>query len=156
MEQNTTNSPMPSLSRGRAEDAVKLDIMPLEINMEGVGVIGFGTGGPGGGGGLGMGGEWGTIPAFELDNIPMVKSYTPMPYPEEAEIQGVLEFRVRVHIIIDEEGRTYPVRIIHNPLPSTNEKIMKLASSFVFSPPTRLGVPVRADYEFPLLMKKYN
>jgi hypothetical protein len=157
MEQNSQDSPMPSLTRANDEDPVKLDFMPLEVNMDAIGVSGFGTGGPGGvgGDGLGMGwGVWGTVALPELDNIPMVISAPPLGYPPEVEDQGVLEFRVRLHIIIDEEGRTYPVRILRNPFPSINKKILEFASEVLFTPPTKQGVPVRAEYEWPLLINK--
>ena len=156
MEQNASDSPMPSLTRANAEDPIKLDLMPLEVDMEAVGVSGFGTGGPGGSGGLGMGmgGEWGTVSLPELDKIPMVISAPLIKYPEEALDRNIPEFRVLLHIIIDEVGRTYPVRIIQNPFPSMNEEIMIYASNVIFTPPTRMGAPVRAEYAWPLLIRK--
>lgn len=162
MEQNAPGSAMPSLTRAYAEDPVRLDFMELEVdmdvNIEAVAVSGFGTGGPGGGGGRGLGmgggGEWGTVSLSELDNIPMVQSAGIMSYPEEAIDQNILKFEVLLHIIIDEMGRTYPVRIMQNPFPSMNEEIMKYASAVVFTPPTRQGAPVRTEYAWPLLIKK--
>ncbi|MBN1832196.1 MAG: energy transducer TonB [Deltaproteobacteria bacterium] len=154
VEQNTTDSPMPSLTKGNAEDPVKLDVMALEVNMDdAIGVSGFGTGGPGGGGGLGWGGgEWGTVVLSELDGIPMVRSAPLLYYPQEAVDQNILEFKVMLHIVIDEEGRAYPVRIVQNPFPSMNDEILEFVSAVRFTPPTRLGVPVKTEYLWPLLM----
>ena len=156
MEQNAQSSPMPSLTRANAEDPIKLDLMPLEVVMEAVGVSGFGTGGPGGGGGLGIGGggNWGAVALPQLDNIPMVQSAGILPYPEEAIDRNIQEFEVLLHIVIDEVGRTYPVRIMQNPFPSMNAEIMMWASKVVFTPPTRLGAPVRTEYAWPLLIRK--
>jgi protein TonB len=155
-QQGTPNSAMPSLHRENFEDPVKLDIMEMEVDMEGIGISGFGTGGPGGGGGLGPGGGgyWGTVALPELDNIPMVRSAGIISYPEEAIDQNILEFEVLLHIIIDEVGRTYPVRILRNPFPSMNEEIMKYTAGVIFTPPTKLGAPVRTEYAWPLLIKK--
>jgi protein TonB len=167
MEQNTPSLPMPSLTRANVEDPVELDVMELEVDMEAVGISGFGTGGPGGGGGLGGGGgggwgTWGTVALSELDNIPMVRSApllapddsNPLQgLPKEAIDQNILEFEVLLHIIIDEEGRTYPVGILRNPFPSMNEEIMKFAAGVLFTPPTKGGGPVRTEYAWPLLIK---
>jgi len=157
MEQNTQRSPMPSMTKAYAEDPVKLDIMPLEVDMEAVGVSGFGTGGPGGGGGDGLGrgwGGWGTVSLPELDTIPMVISAPPMEYPEEAFDRNILEFRVELHIVIDEVGRTYPIRILRNPFPSINKEILEFTSEVRFTPPTKQGVPVKAEYLWPVVFQK--
>jgi hypothetical protein len=156
---------MPSLVMANAEDPVKLDIMELEVDMEDVVISGLGTGGPGGGGGDGLGGGggdglgsgWGglgTVSLPELDKTPMVISAPPMAYPEEALDQGILEFKVELHIVIDEMGRTYPVRVLRNPFPSINEEILEFASVVRFTPPTKQGIPVKAEYLWPLVFKK--
>jgi protein TonB len=164
MEQNAQSSPMPSLALGNVEDPVDMGGMGLDLDIKLDGIVGYGAGGPGGfgtgggpggfGDGLGGGGEWGTVSLPELDNIPMVRSAGIISYPKEAIDQNILEFRVLLHIIIDEVGRTYPVRILRNPFPSMNEEIMKFAAGVLFTPPTRLGTPVRAEYAWPLLIKK--
>jgi outer membrane biosynthesis protein TonB len=166
MEQNAQDSPMPSLTRANAEDPVKLDFMALEVNMDGIGVSGFGigAGGPGGSGGLGWGGgAWGTIALSELDNIPMMRSAPLLRsdddnpllgWPKEAVDQNISQFVVQLHIAIDEEGRTYPIRIIQNPFPTMNEEILEFVSDVLFTPPTRLGVPVKTDYLWDLLIKR--
>jgi hypothetical protein len=165
MEQNAQDSPMPSLTRANAEDPVKLDFMALEVDMDAVGVSGFGTGGPGGGGGLGIwgGGGWGTIALSELDNVPMIRSAPLLRpdddnpllgWPKEAADQNIQEFVVQVHVAIDEEGRTYPIRIVRNPFPSMNAEILEFVSAVLYTPPTRMGVPVKTEYLWPLLIKR--
>jgi hypothetical protein len=157
---------MPSLTKGNAEDPVKLDLMALEVNMDdAIGVSGFGTGGPGGGGDLGDwgGGTWGTVTLSELDNIPMVRSAPPVKadddnpllgWPKEAVDQNISEFVVQVHIAIDEEGRAYLIRIVKNPFPSTNNEILDFVSAVRFTPPTRMGIPVKAEYLWPLRLTR--
>ena len=158
-QEGTQDSPMPSLVIANAEDLVKLDIMELDVDMGDVVISGFGTGGPGsyGGDGLGKGwgyrGGWRTFSLPELDNIPMVKSYPYMTYPEIAVKNNILEFEVRIYIIIDEEGKTYPDRIVQNPFPSINKEILKYVSGVKFFPPTKGGVQVRSEYIFNLLLK---
>jgi hypothetical protein len=169
MEQKAPDSPAPSLSRANAEDPVKLDIMELDLDMEavGIGVGGFGTGGPGGAGGfgdgLGGGSGWGTVALSDLDNIPMIRRNPILRYdddnpllgwPKEAVDQNIQQFVAWLHIAIDEEGRTYPIRIIQNPFPSMNNEILEYVSNVLFTPPTRMGVPVKTEYLWDLLLKR--
>jgi outer membrane biosynthesis protein TonB len=74
----------------------------------------------------------------------------PIIYPQEAIDEGVNEFEVLVQILIDQEGRTVPIRIVRNPYPSFEGDLHDFVSNVVFSPPTRLGVPVRAEYLWPI------
>lgn len=155
-QQGSPNSPRPSLARARVENPVELEIMDLDARIDAGSISGFGTGGPGRGDGLGDGpGGWGVVGFSELDNIPMVRGESTLrSYPEEAIAQNILEFRVKVHIIIDEKGETHPVRIITNPFPSMNEEIMRYVSTVLFTPPTRMGAPVKTEYIWPLLITK--
>ena len=150
----TSNSPRPSLARARVETPVELEVMDLVADIGAGSIGGIGTGGTGDGSGLGGGGGWEIVGLSELDNVPMVRSAGIMSYPAEAIKQNVLEFVVKIHIIIDQEGRTHPVRILNNPFPSMNSELMKYTSSVMFTPPTKLGVPVKAEYLWPLRMKK--
>jgi len=136
------------------ENPVELEVMNLVADIGAGSISGIGAGGMGDGSGLGGGGGWEIVGLSELDNIPMVRSAGIVSYPEEAIKQNVLEFVVKIHIVIDQEGRTHPVRILKNPFPSMNSELMKYTSSVMFTPPTKLGVPVKAEYIWPLRMKK--
>jgi hypothetical protein len=133
--------------------------MELEADMEGISISGLGTGGPGGSGGDGLGGSgdvwggWGTVSIPELDMIPMVISAPQTIYPKEALDQKIQEFKVKLHIVIDEAGKTYPISIIENPFPSMNKEILEFASGVRFTPPTFKGVPVKAEYLWPLIFQ---
>jgi hypothetical protein len=153
-QQGGPGSPRPSLARARVKTPVELEVMDLVADIGAGSIGGIGTGGTGDGSGLGGGGGWEIVGLSELDNIPMVRSASIMNYPEEAIKQNVQEFEVEIHIVIDENGRTHPIRILKNPFPSINSEIMKYTSTVMFTPPTKLGVPVKTEYLWPLLMKK--
>ena len=146
-----------SLVRGRMKSPVDLTIVNLETDIGDIGVGsmgGFGMGGTGGGSGLGDGSrDWEIVGLPELDNTPMIRSAIKIPYPKVAIDRNVQQFRVYVLVVIDEEGRTHPIRILKNPFPSINKEIMEFVSSAIFTPPTKQGVPVRAEYLWPLGVK---
>ena len=164
-KQGDPGSPLPSLAVTKVKEAVELEVMNLDVMAlegdiaaggkgkgTGGGMGGFGIGGTGDGFGSG-GGGWGTVGLSELDRIPIVRSAGIMAYPKKASDMNVQEFEVVVHIIVDEEGRTYPVRVIQNPFPSMNDDLIKYISSVRFTPPIKLGVPVKKEYAWPLLFK---
>jgi TonB family protein len=76
-------------------------------------------------------------------------------WPESLDDSAIDEFEVVFHILIDETGRVFPVRIVENSYPELNEELMEFASRVRFSPPTRLGVPVRTEYLWPVLYSRY-
>ena len=164
-QQGEPGSPLPSLELAKVENHVDLgvlniDVMDLEGDIVPGGMEGSGSGGMGGfgiggtGDGYGTGGGWGIVGLSELDRIPIVRSAGTMSYPKEALDSNVEEFKIVVHIIIDEKGRAYPVRIIQNPFPSMNNDLVKWVSGVRFTPPVKLGVPVKTEYAWPLLFKK--
>ena len=155
-KQGSPGSPMPSLVRANIKTPVELTVMDPDVGINSGSIGGFGIGGLGDGYGMGEGGEggdWGTVAIPELDNIPMVRSDPGISYPEEAIKKHIMEFHVMIHIVIDEIGRAHPVSILQNPFPSMNEALLKYVSSVVFIPPTKGGVPVKAEYAWPLLIK---
>jgi len=137
---------------------VDLDTMQLDIrfaatrsgnmNIAGLGEgIGVGTG-DGTGDGSGAGYELATL--SELDQVPIVVSAPLFPYPDEAIARGLTEFDLRFHILVDEEGFGHPIALLQNPFPSLNAEFMEWASRVRFTSPTRLGIPVRAEYQWPV------
>ena len=125
------------------------EVGPLNIAGLGKG-IGLGTGdGTGDGSGTGFG----LALISELDQIPTVVSAPVFPFPDEARKRGLTEFDLRYHILIDEEGYVYPVTLVENPFPSLNAEFMDFASRVRFTPPTRLGIPVRTEYLWPVKIR---
>jgi hypothetical protein len=112
---------------------------------------GFGVGiGDGTGDGTGSGAEIELVTLSELDQQPVVVSAPVFAYPQEMAARGVAVFDVKFHILIDEEGRTYPIAVIENPFPALQSELLEFASKVRFSPPTRLGVPTRTEYLWPV------
>ena len=146
-------SPGPSVMLASRTDPVVLKTMNVDVALPTVGVssLAAGGGGFGAGFGKGSGNDLGLVSLSELDELPRVVSAPPFPFPKEAIEQGVKRFRVMFHILIDEQGRTYPVEIVENPFPSSQKELNRFASEVRFSPPTRLGVPVRTEYLWPVL-----
>lgn len=143
-------------SRAPVLDVMQLDVQFAarigELNLGGLGQgIGVGSG-DGTGDGTGMG--FGLATLAELDQVPMVVSAPVFPYPDEASARGLGEFDLRYAILIDEEGRVYPIALIQNPFPSSNAEFLEWASRVRFSPPTRLGIPVRTEYQWPVKIKR--
>lgn len=138
-----------------------MDLMQLDVRLAAAGtgelnLGGFGQGigvGSGDGVGDGAGGGFSLFTLSELDQLPMVLSALVYPYPREATARGMQEFDLRFHIVIDQEGRTYPVAVVENPFPELSSDFLEWASKVRFTPPTRLGVPVRAEYYWPVKMR---
>jgi hypothetical protein len=146
-------SPGPSVMLASRTEPVVLKTMDVDVALPTVGVSSIAAGGGGFGAafGKGSGSDLGLVSLSELDELPRVVSAPPFPFPKEAVEQGLKRFRVMFHILIDEQGRTYPVEIVENPLPSLQKELEQFASEVRFSPPTRLGVPVRTEYLWPVL-----
>jgi hypothetical protein len=126
------------------------EIGPLNITGLGQG-IGVGTGdGTGDGSGTGFS----LVTLSELDQQPTVVSAPVFAYPKLAEDQGIGEFDLQFHIVIDEQGRVYPLAMVFNPFPPLSNNFLEYASRVRFTPPTRLGIPVRTEYLWPIRIKR--
>jgi hypothetical protein len=153
----STGALMPlETSRAPVLDVMKLDVQFAavvgELNLGGLGKgIGIGSGdGTGDGSGTGFG----LVTLSELDQQPTVVSAPVFVYPDEAVDRGLEEFELQFQILIDEEGRTHPIAIVQNPFPARSAEYLSYASRVRFTPPTRLGVPVRTEYLWPLKIKR--
>lgn len=138
-----------------------LDVMQLDVRFAAVvgevnlGGLGKGVGvGSGDGTGDGSGGGFGLVTLSELDQEPTVVSAPVFVYPKEAVDRGIAAFDLYFHILIDEEGRTYPLAMVESPFPSLNNQFLEYASKVRFTPPTRLGIPVRTEYFWPVRIKQ--
>ena len=141
---------------------ISLDKMDLKIEFAAaqvgpLNIAGLGNGvglGTGDGFGNGTGSGYGLAGVSELDQVPMVVSAPAFPYPAQANERGLTEFELKYHIVIDEQGRTYPIAVVESPFPSLNAQFMAYASQVRFSPPTRLGIPVKTEYVWPVKIKR--
>jgi TonB family protein len=89
----------------------------------------------------------------QLDSMPMVMSAPPLIYPEQMRRRNILQFRVLFHIIVDEDGRTHPVRVLESPDAAMNTMFMDYASRVSFTPPVHDGKRVKAQYSWPVLFE---
>ncbi|HZF30971.1 MAG TPA: hypothetical protein VE907_17780 [Gammaproteobacteria bacterium] len=141
---------------------VALDTMQLQVQFAAaeigkLNIAGFGQGvgvGAGDGTGDGSGSGYELALVSELDQQPMVVSAPLFGYPKQATARGIVEFDLEFHILIDEQGRTYPIAIVQNPFPELAPQLLEYASKVRFSPPTRLGIPVRTEYLWPVRIKR--
>lgn len=143
-------------SRAPVLDVMQLDVrFAARIGDLNLGGLGQGIGvGSGDGTGDGSGAGFGLATLSELDQVPYVVSAPVFPYPEEATARGLTEFDLRYHILVDEQGQGYPIALLESPFPELNSEFMEWASRVRFSPPTRLGIPVRAEYVWPVKLKR--
>lgn len=148
--QDSSRMAGPPLSLTNESLALDLQLMELDVSLP-AGQFGSDGGGLGGEAG-GMGVDWGTVNLSELDGYPNVESAPVMTWPEDILDSNIDQISVVFHIIIDETGRVYPVRVLENPFPVMNEQLMEYAARVRFSPPTRMGVPVRTQYRWPVLL----
>lgn len=150
----------PTLRSSRAPvtlDTMQLDIQFAAAEVGNLNIAGLGRGiglGIGDGTGDGSGSGFELVTLSELDEQPVVLSAPVFPFPEAATARGLTEFDLRYNILIDEEGRTFPIALVQNPFPSLNSEFMEWASRVRFSPPTRLGIPVRTEYSWPVKIRR--
>jgi hypothetical protein len=141
---------------------ISLDKMDLKIEFAAAKVGNLNIAGLGEGRGLGVGDGTGNGSGFgyglagvsELDQTPIVVSAPTFPFPDEASALGLTEFDLQYQILIDEEGRTFPLVLLQNRFPSLNSEFLEWASRVRFSPPTRLGIPVSTEYTWPVKVKR--
>lgn len=131
------------------ESPVILTSMELDVQIPSGQLTGLG----GGGWGKGIGVEGIGFSLSELDYLPTVIFDPLFQYPEELTEQGVMEFAVQVHILIDENGQTVFKGIVSNPYPRFDNDIRTYVSNVRFSPPTISGVRVKAEYLWPLKLR---
>ena len=139
-----------------ALERMELDVQFAAAEVGPLNIAGFGKGiglGTGDGTGDGSGTGFGLALVSELDQIPTVVSAPVFPFPDEARKRGIVEFDLRYHVLIDEEGLAYPITLVENPFPSMTAEFMEFASRVRFTPPTRLGIPVRAEYLWPVKIR---
>jgi hypothetical protein len=139
-----------------ALDKMNLEVQFAAAEVGNLNISGLGEGlglGVGDGVGNGTGSGYGLTGLSDLDQIPTVVSAPTFPFPNEARERGLTEFNLRYHILIDEEGRVYPIALVENPFPSLDAESMDFASQVRFTPPTRLGIRVRTEYQWPVKIR---
>lgn len=141
----------PRLVLSQQVQPVQLETPPLDVTLPAGSGEGLGQGFGGLADGLGSG--LSTVGLSELDAQPMVLSAPLLAFPQHLAEQGIDSFEVAFHIIIDEQGFTYPVALLVNPHPELEDVLLKFARGTRFSPPQRLGVAVRTEYRWPVVFR---
>jgi hypothetical protein len=150
--QTESSATGPQLSLLNVNNRISLDVMELDVDLP-AGQFGeFGSGIAGVGEGTGTGLD--VVDFRELDQTPLPVQAPALVYPDEAIERGLAEFEVFVHILVDEEGRAFPMGIVSNPIPSFSQEVLVYTSQVRFTPPTRLGIPVKTEYLWPLLIRR--
>jgi hypothetical protein len=141
----------PPMSLSPIETLIPLETLDLDVELTAgsFGDFGFGTGGLGDGFGAGLG----TVGLGELDSMPVVRSAPIYPYPIELSEAGIHRFLVDLHILVDEEGVPHLLGIVESPYPSQNQSVAEFVDGVRFTPPTKLGIPVRTEYLWPVLFR---
>jgi len=134
---------------------VQLGLMQLDTRFTsaqgvptGAGLAGFGTGN--GLGAEGFGGEIQVLQINDLDSTPIVMSAPLFVYPDQFKRRHITQFVVNFQIYVDEDGRTYPVRVVDSPDPALDTRFLDYASHVVFTPPVRGGKRVKVQYLWPV------
>jgi len=142
----------PQLALANLVNPVELEIMDLDVDLPSgqFGDLGSGFAGLGDGTGAGLD----VVDFNELDSVPLPVQAPALVYPEEAIERGISEFQVFVHLLVDEEGRSFPIGIVQNPIPSFSQDVLDYTAQVRFTPPTRLGIPVKTEYLWPLLFRR--
>lgn len=141
--------PRPQLSQARMELPLELTTMDLDLKVPAGKLSSSGSGW-----GEGLGVDLGTVNLEDLDGIPMVISAPIIDdFPQELLDKGVKGFNVVLHISIDEQGRPELLEVLASGYPPYNPNLRSFVSAVRFTPPTVLGVPVRTEYAWPLLIQ---
>lgn len=152
-DQRDARSLDPALTLVQSDNPLVLETMDLDVQLA-VGALGApGAGGGGLGDGVGIA-VLEVVNPTELDEIPIVLFAPPLVFPDEVVGRRVDVFEVKIHIVIDEEGRTYPVRIVESAYPALDDEFERYAEQVIFTPPKRLGVPVRTEYLWPVVVRR--
>ncbi len=153
IDQRGSRSAGPALLLARVDSPIVLEVMDLDVQLTSGELGGLGAGGWGGVEDIGAA-SLQLVGFSDLDETPMVLFAPTITYPQDAIDHRIDEFEVKIHIMIDEEGRTFPVRIVESPFPGLDDEFAEYASKVVFSPPKRLGIPVKTEYLWPVVFRR--
>ena len=147
--QDQTDDRRPELSEARQQLPLELTTMDLDFKVP-AGQLS--SDGAGWGYGIGMG--LGTVGLDDLDGTPtVIRAPIIDDYPEALVDQGIRSFEVVLHIMVDEQGRPYLIEILESAYPPYNSRLNEFVSGVRFTPPTLLGVAVKTEYSWPVLLK---
>lgn len=90
----------------------------------------------------------------ELDQQPQLMTPLHIEFTAQMKRSGVKNLTVKLHVIIDINGKIHLKNIKENPYPQLNLAIRKLTQKARFSAPQRQGKNVQAEFIWPLVLKE--
>ena len=90
----------------------------------------------------------------ELDQQPHLMTPLNIQFTARMQSSGVKKVEVKLHVVIDTNGKVHLKNIKKNPYPELNPAIKKLVSKARFSAPQRQGKNVQAEFIWPLVLKE--
>ena len=94
--------------------------------------------------------DWQGFDLAQLDAAPTLINSPVLTYPDRSLLRGIKTFEVKLHILIDESGQAYLIRVIENPHPIFKKNIESYVSRVRFTPPTMSGISVKAEFMWPV------
>ena len=119
--------------------------VPVLAGQSGLGKTGFGAGD------FGNGSFDAIVSLDQLDGTPMVLGAPFMPVQNKLLRKGIRQYQVVFQIMIDENGKGWPVRVVQSPDPELDAVFMDYAAHVTFTPPLRKGAAVKAQYLWPVV-----
>jgi hypothetical protein len=139
----------PAFMNTNTETPLELLAMELDVKMNRGGLGELGTGDFGDAFGV----DYGIVDIASLDKLPDVLSYPLHETPKEIVEQGIEFVDVRLHIVIDKDGRPYLISVLESSYPGYNKYLRDYVSKVRFTPPTLLGTPVRTEFIWPVRLE---
>lgn len=86
----------------------------------------------------------------QLDAQPQLQTPVNAVFPRALVRQGIKQVRVRLDVLIDEQGRVTLLDIVENPYPQLQSEIERIVRASRFSAPTQQGTPVATRFIWPI------
>lgn len=90
----------------------------------------------------------------ELDQQPQLMTPLNIAFTAQMKNSGVKKIMVKLHVVIDSQGKVHLKKIKENPYPQLNSAIRQLTQKARFSAPLRQGKSVQAEFIWPLVLKE--
>lgn len=90
----------------------------------------------------------------ELDGQPRLITPLHIEFTPAMKRAGVKNIAVKLHVVIDQNGRVHLKAIKNNPYPKLNFSLKQLTMKARFTPPKRHDKSVKAEFIWPLILKE--
>ena len=90
----------------------------------------------------------------DLDGNPRLLTALKIKFPKMLKDSGIKKVKVKLHVLITQQGRVRLKRIVNNPNKALVPEIKKMLRLAKFTVPKREGKPVRAEFIWPIVLKE--